>query len=226
MASLIHFSLDPFCRRVRLALGEYGSSADLIEEFPWDPSHDICALNPAGTLPIYVATSAAVICGVDAVNEYLEETTAGAKLLPGSAEARAEARRLVSWFDDKFYGEVSGPLLTEKITRRFLTTAQGGGGPEMHRIRLATARIKPHLDYISQLADKGGWLAGEALSLADLAAAAHLSAIDYLGDIPWADYPLVKSWYQRLKSRPSFRPLLSDAVRGLPPSPHYANLDF
>ena len=61
---------------------------------------------------------------------------------------------------------------------------------------------------------------------ADLAAAGHISAVDYFGDIPWTDYPVAKSWYQRVKSRPSFRPLLADTIRGTAPGPHYADLDF
>jgi glutathione S-transferase len=88
------------------------------------------------------------------------------------------------------------------------------------------ARLRDHLDYIAHLADHRVWLAGDELSIADLAAAGHISAVDYFGDIPWADYPVAKSWYQRVKSRPSFRPLLADTIRGMAPGAHYADLDF
>jgi len=227
MASLIHFPLDPFSRRIRLALAEYGATVDVIEEEPWSPSADIFALNPAGTLPIYVEDSTTVICGIEAIGEYLEESrNAAASLIPGSVVERAEVRRLVGWFDTKFYAEVSEPALTEKIIRRFMTRESGGGAPDMVRVRLATNRLRPHLVYISQLANDRAWLAGADLSLADLAAAAHVSVIDYLGDVPWAEYPLAKTWYQRIKSRPSFRSLLADTVRGLAPPSSYANLDF
>ena len=135
-------------------------------------------------------------------------------------------RRLTGWFDTKFYAEVSEPVITEKVIRRFLPREAGGGGMDMARVRQAMARLREHLDYIGHLADHRVWLAGEHLSIADLAAAAHISAVDYFGDIPWADYPIAKSWYQRMKSRPSFRPLLADTVRGMAPGPHYADLDF
>lgn len=227
MASLIHFSLDPFSRRVRLALSEYGAAIDMIEEEPWAPSADIFALNPAGTLPIYVENSTTVICGIEAIGEYLEETrNSAASLIPGGVTERAEVRRLVGWFDTKFYTEVSEPALTEKIIRRFMAREAGGGAPDMARVRQATARLRPHLVYISQLANDRDWLAGADLSLADLAAAAHISVIDYLGDVPWAEYPVAKTWYQRLKSRPSFRSLLADTVRGVAPPAAYSNLDF
>ena len=227
MASLIHFSLDPFSRRVRLALAEYGADVAMIEEEPWAPSADIFSLNPAGTLPIYVENSTTVICGIEAIGEYLEETRkARASLIPGNAFERAEVRRLTGWFDTKFYAEVSEPALTEKIMRRFMGRETGGGAPDMGRVRHAMTRLRPHLVYISQLANDRAWLAGSNLSLADLTAAAHLSVIDYLGDVPWAEYPVAKTWYQRIKSRPSFRPLLADTVRGIAPPAAYADLDF
>ena len=227
MPTLIHFALDPFSRRMRLALAEYGVGVELIEEMPWNPSPDIFELNPAGTVPVYMEDSSSPVSGVEAIGEFLEETKGRrVSLIPGDAFERAEVRRLAGWFDVKFYAEVSEPVITEKVVRRFLPREAGGGGLDMNRVRLAAQRLRHHLDYIGHLADHRPWLAGESLSIADLAAAAHISVVDYFGDIPWADYPVAKSWYQRLKSRPSFRPLLADTVRGMAPAAIYADLDF
>ena len=227
MPSLVHFTLDPFSRRLRLSLAEYGVPVELIDEEPWEPSADIFELNPAGTLPVYLEDAATALSGIEAIGEYLEETkSTRISLIPGDAFERAEVRRLVGWFDGKFYAEVSEPMLTEKVIRRFMRRENGGGGPDTARVRQAMTQLKSHLDYVGHLADQRPWLAGNALSLADLAAAAHLSAIDYFGDVPWQDYPAAKSWYQRVKSRPSFRPLLADTIRGMAPGPHYADLDF
>ena len=227
MPTLVHFALDPFSRRMRLALAEYGVPTELVDESPWDPSPDIFEINPAGTLPVYMEDSSSPVCGIEAISEYLEETrNSSLKLIPGDVFERAEVRRLVGWFDTKFYAEVSEPVVTEKVIRRFLPREAGGGGVDTARVRAAMLRLREHLDYIGHLADHRTWLAGDHLSLADLAAAAHISAVDYFGDIPWTDYPVAKSWYQRMKSRPSFRPLLADTVRGMAPGPHYADLDF
>jgi glutathione S-transferase len=227
MPRLHHFTLDPYSRRMRLALGEYGAGAEMREEQPWAPSGDLFRLNPAGTLPVFLEDDGTTVSGVEALSEYLEETRNGAaSLIPGSAAARAEVRRLVGWFDTKFYAEVSEPVLSEKVIRRFMAREQGGGSPEMTRMRRGLDSLKSHLDYVGRLADGRNWLAGDHLSLADLAAAAHLSAIDYIGDVPWADFPSAKAWFQRLKSRPSFRPLLADSVRGMAASASYTDLDF
>lgn len=227
MPKLHHFTLDPYGRRLRLALAEYGVEPQLTEERPWQPSQQLLQLNPSGLSPVYVEDAGFAICGSEAITEYLEETIGTAKpLLRGNAVARAEIRRLLSWFDVKFYTEVTEPVLTEKVIRRFVASPTGSSSPQMARVRQGLTVLKPHLDYIGALAEQRSWLGGDDLSLADLAAAAHLSAIDYLGDVPWAEHPVAQTWYQRIKSRPSFRVLLGDTVPGVAPSAHYADLDF
>ena len=227
MPKLHHFSLDPFSRRMRLALAEYGVSALFADEKPWEPAGELLMLNPSGALPVFIDDDGTVVSGLEALSEYLEETrTDRVSLIPGQARERAEVRRIVGWFDTKFYADVSEPALTEKVIRRFMTKEHGGGSPEMPRLRRALELLKAHLDYIGTLAEERNWLGGDALSIADLAAAAHLSVVDYLGDVPWSDFPVAKSWYQRIKSRPSFRPLLADSIRGVTPPAAYADLDF
>jgi len=228
MARLHHFALDPFCRRLRLALGEYGTVAELVEEKPWELRPGFLDLNPSGQVPVFMDDDGTVAAGIEAASEYLEETRGGLKhtLLGPTPAARAETRRLIGWFDNKFYHEVSGPLLGEKVVRRFMTREAGGGPPDMGRVRAAMASIRGHLDYIGALAEERNWLAGDDLSAADLAAAAHLSVVDYLGDVPWSENAAAKTWYQRIKSRPAFRPLLADQIRGMTPPRIYADLDF
>ena len=227
MPKLIHFTLDPHGRRMRLALAEYGQPVTLAEERPWQPSEQVLNLNPAGLTPIYVDDSGIAVAGAEALTEYLEETLGTTRpLIPGSALTRAEVRRLVAWFDIKFYAEVTEPVLTEKVIRRFVASTSGRGSPDMQRMRSGLQMLKPHLDYLGFLAEERSWLAGDDLSLADLAAAAHISAIDYLGEINWADHPVAQTWYSRIKSRPSFRALLADTIPGVTPAAHYAELDF
>ena len=157
-----------------------------------------------------------------AICEYIEECHPDPALMGRNLLERAEVRRLVAWFDVKFNQEVSDLLLGEKALKRF----KGEGEPDSRRVRAGCANIRTHLDYIGWLADRRAWLAGESFSMADIAAAAHLSAVDYLGDVPWDDHLEAKEWYARVKSRPSFRPLLSDTVPNITPALHYADLDF
>ena len=221
---LYHHPFSPPSRRVRLALAEKNVTCELVLEKPWDPSPALFGLNPAAEVPVLVITQnndQQTLCDAQAICEYLEETHAGS-LLGRTPLERAEARRLIGWFDHKMQTEVTDMLIGEKALKRMC----GYGEPDSAIIRAGCANIRGHLDYIGWLTERRNWLAGEMLTLADLAAGAHLSVIDYLGDVPWDAFPLAKEWYARLKSRPSFRSILGDHIPGFPPPKHYADLDF
>ena len=222
MRTLYHLPLDPACRKVRIHLGEKRLEVTLKTEQVWERREGFLKLNPAGEVPVLVDEDSSVIPGAGVIAEYLEDAYADPPLLGATALDRAETRRLMAWFDVKFQREVSANLIEEKIMKRFL----GLGEPNAAAIRAGHANVHYHLDYIGWLCDRRRWLAGDDFSLADVAAAAHLSAVDYLGDVPWEDHQGAKDWYARVKSRPSLRPILSDHIPGALPSAHYADLDF
>lgn len=223
---LHHHPLDPPSRRVRLALAEKNLSFETIIEKPWDPRPDYFALSPAGDVPTMVIGDGAeklILSGATAICEYLEETQQDSPTLLGTDPAfRAEVRRLVHWFESKMFFEATALIVGEKALKRL----QGAGEPDSALLRTGLHNIHGHMDYIAWLTERRNWLAGDDLTLADLAAAAQLSTIDYLGDVPWDHHPETKEWYARIKSRPCFRPLLGDHIPGLLPPKHYANLDF
>ncbi|HLH11896.1 MAG TPA: glutathione S-transferase family protein [Methylovirgula sp.] len=228
MPSLYHQPLCPQSRFIRLALAEHGVEPQLIEERPYERRREFLALDPAGETPLLIDDTGLIVPGAVTIAEYLDETGGVAlgenRLLPSDLAGRVEVRRLVSWFTQKFYGEVSNWLLTEKINKRFMTN--GGGAPDMDLVRAARANIRYHLHYIGYLTQQRNWLAGDKLSYADLAAAAHISVADFLGDVPWDEDETAKLWYARVKSRKSFRALLNDRVPGITPPAVYADLDF
>lgn len=221
MLTLYHLWLSPYARKVRVALKEKGLEFEMKLEKVWERRPEFLALNAAGTVPVLVdgdttLADSGVIC------EYLEEVYPDKALIYGTPVQRAEVRRLVAWFDQKFAREVSDNLYREKMMKRFL----GLGEPNSSAVRAGYQNIHYHLDYIGWLTERRRFLAGERFSLADIAAAAHLSSLDYLGDVPWDQHVPAKDWYARIKSRPSFRPLLADHIPGAPPPKHYADLDF
>lgn len=221
MNRLYHFPLSPFCRKVRLTLSEKRQEVELIEERYWEPSPDFLRRNPAGKVPV-LRMDAMVLCDSQAICEYLEETIPEPRLMPRDAEGRYEVRRLCAWFDDKFHDEVTAKLLYERVNKKIM----GHGYPDSKAVKQGAGRIKYHLDYMSWLLDQRRWLAGDAMTLADFTAAAHLSCLDYNSDVDWNRSANVKDWYAKIKSRPSFRPLLADQVPGFLPPAHYADLDF
>ena len=230
MLTLFHHPFCPHSRFIRLALGEHNLPAELAEERVWERRNDFLVLNPAGTTPVLVEEDGPPVPGAAIIAEYLDETR-GAELgdrrfLPEDLEGRVEVRRLMTWFNDKFFTEVSGPLVTERFYKRHMQVNQGGGPPDTDTIRAAKSNIRYHMAYIGWLVRTRDWLAGNSMTFADLAAAAHLSAVDYLGDVPWSEDEAAKNWYARVKSRPSFRPILAETWPGLTPAPTYSDLDF
>jgi glutathione S-transferase len=230
MFTLFHHSFCPHSRFVRLALGEYNLDLQLVEERAWERRKDFLAMNPAGMTPVLVAEGEPAIPGAAVIAEYLDETHGAnmgqRRLMPASIAERVEVRRLMAWFNEKFFEEASNPLVTERIYKRFMRQEHGGGAPAAEVLRAAKANVRHHLAYIGWLARTRNFLAGDQLTYADLAAAAHLSAIDYLGDVPWSEDEAAKAWYARVKCRPSFRPLLSEWLAGVPASRSYVDLDF
>jgi len=228
MANLLHHPLCAFSRSIRLALAECGVEAELNEEKPWEWRPEFLALNPAGTLPVLVPEDGAPIAGSYAISEWLSDTMDERPLtafqpFPGEPAARAEARRLVEWFHQKLYAEVTDYLVVEKVFRRY---GPQSASPNMDAMRAGRENLRYHMAYIGHLTETRSWLAGDALSFADLAAAAQLSSLDYLGEVPWEEFEPAKNWYALIKSRPSFRPLLQDRIAGFVPAGTYADLDF
>lgn len=231
MHTLTQFRLCPKSRSVRLALAEVGVEVVLAEERPWEWRAEFLALNPAGELPVLALEGGPLLCGAYAISEYFSEILADrekdgrrAPLFVSSPAERAEQRRLVDWFHGKLDREVTRELLVERVYGHLMP--DNAHAPDPGALRAIRANIRHHLAYVNHLAHTRRWLAGDEMSFADLAAAGHLSTIDYLGECAWESYPSAKSWYARLKSRPSFRALLADRMPGISPAAVYADLDF
>lgn len=221
MTVLYHVPLSPFCRKVRLTLSEKRIDVDLQEERYWEKAPEFMRRNPAGKVPVLkidglTLAESAPIC------EYLDEVYPTPSLMPVDPRERFEVRRLVQYFDDTFYREVTLNILGERVYKKLT----GAGYPDSRNVKAGVTRIKFHLDYLAELLDHRRWLAGDVMTLADFAGAAQLSSLDYTSDVDWNRHAVVKDWYAKIKSRPAFRSLLADQVLGYQPSAHYSDLDF
>lgn len=221
MIRLYHVPLSPFCRKVRLSLAEKRIEVELIEEPYWERDPDFLRRNPAGKVPV-LRMDGMMMAESAAICEYIEERYPDPPLMPRDIPTRYEVRRLVSWFDDKFHNEVTAKLLYERVNKK----VSGAGYPDSTNVKAGAKAIKFHIDYMGWLLEHRRWLAGDMLTLADFAAAAHLSSLDYISDVDWSRNEAVKDWYAKIKSRPAFRSLLADHLPGFRPPPHYSDLDF
>lgn len=223
MRTVYHFSLCPFSRKLRIQLAEKGLDFELVSENYWENRREFLMLNPAMQVPVLVEPDGKTIPDSYAISEYIEAQYCGKNCLLGDSTGEgAGIRRLISWYDNKFYNEVTKYLVNEKVIRYLMKV----GEPNSDIIRKAKKNLRNHLKYLSFLTSDCKYLMGEKFSMADIAAAAQISVIDYLGEMPWDDYPNVKDWYALIKSRPSFRGIMKDNVSGFKAPVHYANPDF
>jgi len=222
MRTLFHLPLCPYSRKVRLVITEKRLPFDLRVEKIWERRPAYLELNPAATVPTLLEDNGLAVPDSGVICEYAEEAYPDTSFLGHTLGERVEVRRLLAWFDGKFADEVTRNLNGEKYLKR----VSGIGHPDAAALRAGYVNLREHLPYLGWLAETRKWLAGAHISLADFAAAAHLSVLDFQGDVDWTISPPAREWYARMKSRPSFRPLLADRVPGMSPPEHYANLDF
>ncbi|PZO66759.1 MAG: glutathione S-transferase [Paracoccus denitrificans] len=218
---LYHIPLSPFCRKVRLVLGEKKIEVELVEERYWESGSEIFKRNPAGKIPV-LRMDGRLLAESQAICEYLDEAYPTPPLMPSQPLERYEVRRLCAWFDDKFHEEVTRPIMSERVWKKVMKA----GHPDSKLVKSGLRAVKDHMAYMTGLLETRKWLAGNSLSLADFTAAAHLSCLDYISDVDWDASPTLRDWYATVKSRPAFRSVLADQVPGLTPAAHYAQLDF
>lgn len=231
MHKLHHFKLCPYSRSIRIALHEVEIPVEFIDEQPWNLQPAFLSLNPAGDLPVLVLDSGPCLCGAYSISEFIAEELRRRPherflppFFPGNREEKAEVRRLVDWSHKKLDREVTRELLIEKVFARLEPGSRHV--PDAELLRALASSLRYHMSYFNYLAQGRKWLAGEDMSFADIAAAAHLSVIDYMGEVRWDEFPFAKEWYARIKSRPSMRSILAEKIAGVAPPVHYADLDF
>ena len=225
MPGLLHHQLDPASRLIRLMCAEYGVEVELEEIKPWARDPHFLEVNPAATVPILLDSGEPPVVGVLAAIHAIEERyspSAIAGLFPAKSSDRAEMWRLLEWSLSKFNDEVTRYIIEEKIVKR----DRKGGTPDPAVLRVAKANLVEHMHYFNWVFSTRHWIAGDSMTLADFALAAHLSSLDYLGDMHWETAGETRDWYARIKSRPAFRTLLNDRVAGMPAHQGYVDLDF
>lgn len=223
MLTLYYHPICPLSRQVRLYLKELDLEFGMIKEEYWNRRKEFIDINPAGTLPILNLDSSDInIIGIYPITEYIAESNENFYLMPSDLLHKREIRKYLAWFNDKFYREVSKVFVDEKIIRLMMKK----GPPRTEYIKAARNNLINHLKFLSAGLEPEGYLVAAKLSCADLAAAAHISVLDYFGEVTWDIWPIIKDWYSIIKSRPSFRPILNDYIPGFSPPKFYTELDF
>jgi glutathione S-transferase len=222
MSVVQHHILCPFSRQLRIILLEKNISFTLKSVNFWEEQNSCGTLMLGCDFPILVNKDGLKIAGIYPLIEYLEETAPAVNLIGHSIEDKANIRQQITWFNNKFYLEITQVIIKERIVN-FYTK---GGEPNSKALRAAKTMLHYQMSDLEEITTREKWLAGATMSLSDIAASAQISLLDYLGDISWDKYPATKEWYAIIKSRPSFRSILNERIPGFLPSKDYSNLDF
>jgi glutathione S-transferase len=214
MRRLTHLVFSPASRLARLMLGE--------KRLVVDPQ---AAEDANAHLPVFVDLDETRCVGLWAIVDHLEGGYPENPLIPEDATARGEALRWLDWTMGALADRVTKKIIYEKANPRF-TGGFTRSTPDMNVIRSGREALREMLPMLGKTVEERGNLAARVCTIADLALAAHLSALDYFGEMPWDGNAAIREWYVRMKSRPSFRSLLADRVPGQPPVTQYAELDF
>jgi len=213
MRRLVQLLLSPPSRFARLLIAEKRLSCDCV-----------AAEDVAEHLPLFIDLDGSRHQGLWAIVDHLEGTYPERPLTPEEDWARAESLRLLDWAMGPFLESVTKRIVYERAAQRY-TGSSAQRAPDMLIVRSGREALRASLAALGASAERNGCLVSRDCTLGDLAVAAHLSALDYFGEVPWSEFPAVAEWYMRIKSRPSFRTLLGDRMPGQPPVSHYADLD-
>ena len=223
MQKLYHHPICPLSRQIRIYLKEFGIEFSMLKEDYWLRRKEFLKINPANNLPVLeLQDPISNLIGTYSIIEYMKETYENFYFMPSEKILRADTRKYISWFNNKFYREVSKILIDEKMIRLLMRY----GEPRSNFIRAAKANLTEHSKFLSKILEKNSYIVSEKISCADIAAAAHISVVDYFGEINWDSWSIIKQWYSVIKSRPAFQPILQDRIAGFTPPRDYSNLDF
>ena len=195
-----------YCQKVLVALNELGVAYEALEEQRDFDRVELAELWPPASIPVLV-DGEQVIGETSIIIEYV----AGARLVP-SLQARQWDRLC-----DQYVSDSVQAIVFEAIEGRF----DGG----------AVVRAQGRLDMVFGMLEAQlraeEFLAGEALTIADCAAAPGLFYA--LAIHPWEEgtHPQLTRYYRALARRPSFAKVISDArpYRHLFPLPWPADFD-
>jgi len=230
MIRLYNYPLSPCGEKVRFALLEKRlvfdeTEIDLTVKQNLQP--DFLAINPAGLVPV-LRNGKDIVVESTVILEYLEDAFPEVPLRPASPADRAEMRiwtRQVDAILHPAWPSLAWPVLirprwltkspaeiealigampdAEKRARQRSMLAHGTDAPEY----LASLDVLSHtLDRMESRLEKADWLAGKALSLADLAVLPYVFVADLfgLGKRMFGNRPACAGWYRRIGALPAF----------------------
>ncbi|MCZ8325188.1 MAG: glutathione S-transferase family protein [Sphingomonadaceae bacterium] len=193
------FPISPFVRKVHVVAAEKGIPVELAMSNPAAPAEEFLAASPFRKIPALVdgdftcADSTAIVT-------YLDALQPDPPMVPGTPQQKARA----IWFEE-FADTILVAAGGKVLFNRFVAPKLMGKPGDEAAAEQGLKELEPVLAYLeSQCGD--GWLAGGDFSVGDVAVAAVLRSLGYVGLEPDpATHPRTAAWYARVTARPSWQ---------------------
>jgi glutathione S-transferase len=223
MATIVlhQWEMSPFCNKVRRCLRHKGLAFEVVD-YNGLLARRAAGLSPAGTLPV-LDHDGQRIGDSTAIARFLDERYPTPPLFPADAEARASAHIWEDWAAQSLYffeiyfrmldpgardkavalitrgrPAYERPIMRAVFRRRYpgKLRAQGLGRLPPDEVE---RRFFGHVDALETLLTSRRWLAGDALSIADISVAAQLDELlrtSHLADRV-RERPRLREWLER-----------------------------
>jgi glutathione S-transferase len=198
---LYGFPPSPNTWKVRAVAAHLGLPLELIlVDLTKRQSHtpDYLALNPTGRTPTLVDGDF-VLWESTAIMQYLASRAPNA-LWPDNARVRADIMRWQSWQLQHWGMEACGPLLFQRLVKRFFNL----GPPDDTIVAKAIECFNRDARVLDEHLANQSYLVGAELTLADFSVAAPLFYAKET-ELPLAPYARVRGWFERVSALPAWR---------------------
>jgi glutathione S-transferase len=204
MSETVLYGVDgsPYVRSARLGLEEKGVSYDFVDmslaEMKQEPH---LSRQPFGRIPAFEHKGFALY-ETQAILRYVDTAFPGAPMQPTDPRHAARMNQIIGIVDAYMFADISFGISYQRVM-----AARHGKAPDEARVAACLPKARVCLDALDQLKGDNRFLAGDALSLADLMVAPHYfyfsltpEGRDLLGP-----HERLRGWWSAMESRESIR---------------------
>ena len=188
-----------YTRVARMVCEEKSIPYELKQSAPHSP--DVDAIHPFGKVPV-MRHGDFELCESKAIATYLDLSFPGPKLIPTEPRHAALTEQWVSLVNTKMDG-----TLVRTYLLNYIFPKSSDGSPDRKTIDGVVPAVEKEIDLLDRAVAKGGFLAGDAFTFADINV---LPILAYLKNFPESGAAIAKakslsSYFERLSARPSFQ---------------------
>lgn len=197
---LMGVGFSPFVRKVLVVAAEKGVALEHRQLGPTSDDPQFLAASPFRKIPGFIDGDFS-LADSTAIVTYLEAKFPRPAMLPSEAKLRATAIWYEEMADTVMFPAGQKVFFNRVVLPKFMKRDGDLAAADEAQATL----LPPVYAYLENAAPASGFLAGDALSIGDIAVTSILVNMHLCGaGVDAARYPKLAAYYQRISSRPSF----------------------